>query len=112
MEKALLEINEHLGTSSEGYGQVKNAGDGETEGSEIISFGKISFAKIGSGKISSGKISSGKGKPEKSAALIRNEAVLTIEEAIQSPKKKVKIEEDAGYVSAEYVYLYPPGIPG
>ena len=111
LEKALLEINEHLGTSSEGYGQGKNAGDGETEGSEIISFGKISFAKIGSGKISSGKISSGKGKPEKSAALIRNEAVLTIEEAIQSPKKKVKIEEAAGYVSAEYVYLYPPGIP-
>ena len=111
LEKALLEINEHLGTSSEGYGQGKKAGDGETEGSEIISFGKISFAKIGSGKISSGKISSGKGKPEKSAALIRNEAVLTIEEAIQSPKKKVKIEEAAGYVSAEYVYLYPPGIP-
>ena len=101
LEKALLEIDEHLGTSFEGYGQGKKAGDGETEGSEII----------GSGKISSGKISSGKGKPEKSAALIRNEAVLTIEEAIQSPKKKVKIEEAAGYVSAEYVYLYPPGIP-
>ena len=101
LEKALLEIDEHLGTSSEGYGQGKKAGDGETEGSEIIS----------SGKISSGKISSGKGKPAKSAALIRNEAVLTIEEAIQSPKKKVKIEEAAGYVSAEYAYLYPPGIP-
>ena len=43
--------------------------------------------------------------------MIRNEAVLTIEEAIQSPKKKVKIEEAAGYVSAEYAYLYPPGIP-
>ena len=101
LEKALLEIDEHLGTSFEEYGQGKTAGDGETEGSEIIS----------SGKISSGKISSEKGKPAKSAALIRNEAVLTIEEAIQSPKKKVKIEEAAGYVSAEYAYLYPPGIP-
>lgn len=39
------------------------------------------------------------------------ESVLTLREAVSRPRRRVKLEESAGSVSAEYVYLYPPGIP-
>lgn len=44
-------------------------------------------------------------------AFIKNREVLTIEEAESCPKKQVELQDSAGYVSAEFVYLYPPGIP-
>ncbi|MDE6233608.1 MAG: arginine decarboxylase, partial [Lachnospiraceae bacterium] len=36
---------------------------------------------------------------------------LTPHEAFFAPKKRLPIEESAGYVSAEFVMCYPPGIP-
>ena len=44
-------------------------------------------------------------------AFIKNREVLTIEEAESCPKKQVELQDSVGYVSAEFVYLYPPGIP-
>ena len=37
--------------------------------------------------------------------------VMTIYEAWNRPKKPVPLEQSAGHIAGEYVYLYPPGIP-
>lgn len=42
---------------------------------------------------------------------IKNEAVLPIWKAAESSKKCIRLEESVGYISGEFVYLYPPGIP-
>ena len=39
------------------------------------------------------------------------EAVMTIRKAQDSAQERVLLEESAGRVSGEYLYLYPPGIP-
>ncbi len=41
----------------------------------------------------------------------RSEAVLTITEADDAPQEQIPVSESAGRISAEFVYLYPPGIP-
>ncbi len=41
----------------------------------------------------------------------RNEEVLTIRQAQESPSEPVPLPDSAGRVSAEFIYLYPPGIP-
>ncbi|MEG0688084.1 MAG: decarboxylase, partial [Hungatella sp.] len=38
-------------------------------------------------------------------------AVMTIFEAFETKKKRVLFAESAGEISAEYIYVYPPGIP-
>ena len=43
--------------------------------------------------------------------LTRNEEVLTIGQAEDAPKQKIRLSESGGRISAEFVYLYPPGIP-
>lgn len=40
-----------------------------------------------------------------------NEAVFTMEQAEDKPAEQVALEESAGRISAEFVYVYPPGIP-
>ncbi len=49
--------------------------------------------------------------PGKSARTIRPESVCTISEAMDGGSEPVLLEESAGRISAEFVYLYPPGIP-
>lgn len=39
------------------------------------------------------------------------EAVMTSEKAADAPKREVPLAESEGFVAAEYLYLYPPGIP-
>ncbi len=41
----------------------------------------------------------------------RNEEAMSIREALERPAEPVLLRESAGRVSAEYIYLYPPGIP-
>lgn len=41
----------------------------------------------------------------------KTEQITTIYEAWSGEKKKVLLEESAGEVIAEFIYLYPPGIP-
>ena len=36
---------------------------------------------------------------------------MEIFEAMDTEKQKVRLSESAGYVSGEFIYLYPPGIP-
>ena len=53
-------------------------------------------------------------KPEQVAqpfAAWKNEAVLRIGEAAEAEKKSIPLVGSEGSVSAEFVYLYPPGIP-
>ncbi len=38
-------------------------------------------------------------------------SVMTIRDAVGSVVRRVRLEESVGCVSAEYVYLYPPGLP-
>ena len=38
-------------------------------------------------------------------------AAMTIQEAVSGPVERIPFLEAAGRVSAEFVYLYPPGIP-
>ena len=47
----------------------------------------------------------------KAASADRPEGVYTMAEARSFPGKQVHIEESAGWVSKEFVYAYPPGIP-
>ncbi len=42
---------------------------------------------------------------------VQAETVMTIAEADDRPREAVPLEESAGRVSAEFAYLYPPGIP-
>lgn len=44
-------------------------------------------------------------------SLPKNKEVMTIEAAANSEAHAVWLRESAGCVSAEFVYLYPPGIP-
>ncbi len=39
------------------------------------------------------------------------EAVISCEEALNAPFKEVLLSNSEGFISGEYVYLYPPGIP-
>ena len=41
----------------------------------------------------------------------RAEKVLEITEAMDAPKRTVPLMESEGFISGEFVYLYPPGIP-
>ncbi|MDD6325943.1 MAG: aminotransferase class V-fold PLP-dependent enzyme [Lachnospiraceae bacterium] len=53
-------------------------------------------------------------RPEQMAqplAMWKNEAVLRIQEAVDAGKKSLPLVQSEGTVSAEFVYLYPPGIP-
>lgn len=43
--------------------------------------------------------------------VLNNEAVMTIWEADQSPKRQVALEDSEGSICGEYLYLYPPGVP-
>ena len=43
--------------------------------------------------------------------LIRTEEVLTMEEAQNAPFERTALKDSSGRVAAEFVYLYPPGIP-
>lgn len=44
-------------------------------------------------------------------SLPENKEVMTIEAAANSESHTVRLRESAGCISAEFVYLYPPGIP-
>ena len=47
----------------------------------------------------------------KKDSYIQLEQRLTIGDALESMKQRISIEECEGRISAEFVYLYPPGIP-
>lgn len=50
--------------------------------------------------------------PDRPDALSRlPQQVMTIFEAMSAPGTAVRLEDSAGAVSREYLYLYPPGIP-
>ena len=40
-----------------------------------------------------------------------NKAVLSIEKAVRKPAKSIDLYKSEGKIAAEFVYLYPPGIP-
>ena len=42
---------------------------------------------------------------------IKMKQVMTITQAMEAPVKKYTLTESIGQISAEFVYLYPPGIP-
>ena len=50
------------------------------------------------------------GQEEKAVYPVMNQAML-ISEAMEMPAEARPLEECAGKISAEFVYLYPPGIP-
>ena len=53
-------------------------------------------------------------QPEQTAqpfAAWKNEAVLRIGEAVDAEKRSIPLVRSEGRISAEFVYLYPPGIP-
>ena len=49
--------------------------------------------------------------PRKKNFIFENETVLTIQETEDYPCDSVSLYCSAGRISAEFVYLYPPGIP-
>ena len=51
------------------------------------------------------------GKLARPFAAWKNEAVLRIGEAAEAGKKSMLLARSEGSISAEFVYLYPPGIP-
>ena len=44
-------------------------------------------------------------------ALARAETAMTIAQAMEGKKKAVPLADAAGLISAEFLYLYPPGVP-
>lgn len=44
-------------------------------------------------------------------SVFHNESVMTIQAANDSPREVIPVEKSADRISAEFVYLYPPGIP-
>lgn len=51
------------------------------------------------------------GRPVGDLSWSRNEEAMSIRAAQESPGETVRLADSAGRVSAEYIYLYPPGIP-
>ena len=49
--------------------------------------------------------------PEKFSPYIPMKQISGIADAMEAPMKRCPLEESIGRVSAEFVYLYPPGIP-
>lgn len=43
--------------------------------------------------------------------LLANKSFCSIYQAKKSPMESINLSDSAGYVSGEYLYLYPPGIP-
>jgi arginine/lysine/ornithine decarboxylase len=113
LEQALLEIDERLQydpkTAVQGNGctagDLEKENNGRNRGSCTV--GRREGRNAGA--CTAGNVKNGAG----TAALyrIQNEEVLTIEEAESSPCEVVRLQESAGHISAEFVYLYPPGIP-
>lgn len=58
-----------------------------------------------------GRKRAGSPADKKPAGFYKNEEVMTIEEARDRVSQTVGLPESAGSISAEFVYLYPPGIP-
>ena len=48
---------------------------------------------------------------ENTAACCRMKSFMKISEAMDAPKVRIPLEESEGRISAEFAYLYPPGIP-
>lgn len=53
----------------------------------------------------------GRSRIKTSGSLHKNKEVMTIEAAVNGEAGTVWLRESAGCISAEFVYLYPPGIP-
>ncbi len=53
------------------------------------------------------------GKLDKETILLdeRPVARMSISQALDAPRRSVPLQESAGEISADYVFLYPPGIP-
>ena len=54
------------------------------------------------------------GKKESSwieEGVTKNEISCIMNEAFEAPKESVPLQESAGRISGEFLYLYPPGIP-
>jgi len=50
--------------------------------------------------------------PERLDCVIpRTKSLMTMSEATEAVGQRMKISDTAGMISAEYLYLYPPGIP-
>ena len=45
------------------------------------------------------------------AACCRMKSFMKISEAMDAPQVRIPLEESVGRISAEFAYLYPPGIP-
>lgn len=45
------------------------------------------------------------------SGMFRTEAVMTIAEAEAAVQERLRLQDCAGRIAGEYVYLYPPGIP-
>ena len=50
-------------------------------------------------------------QPRCSEQCLKNEVCMSIWEAENHAQRRVRLEECAGCISGEYIYLYPPGIP-
>ena len=42
---------------------------------------------------------------------IKCDTAMTIAAAMDCPMDTIRLKESAGYISGEFIYLYPPGIP-
>lgn len=45
------------------------------------------------------------------SAFLQNKQIFTIAETDERPQERILLRDAAGRISAEYIYLYPPGIP-
>lgn len=90
--RAFCEIDERLER------EEKALGDGLTRG-DISEIQKNAVETVGDNCLKKPEYC---GKPEIS---------MKIADALAKPWRKVRIAESVGLVSAEYIYLYPPGIP-
>jgi len=61
--------------------------------------------------VKAGDISIGKEKLISLEAESRNEAVLSVFEAYEKEQESIQLEEGGGRTAAEFINLYPPGIP-
>lgn len=104
LEKALQEIDRNCGLAE----RRGKAGSRPVESQKEAGRpdGKAADVQPGRRRPQSGGL-----MPGKSARMIRPESVCTISEAMDGGSEPVLLEESAGRISAEFVYLYPPGIP-
>lgn len=116
LTQALLEVDRALaqGRTKEGFSDARTEDESVQEEPDAAYAKRIMSAKREREVSKEAQQTDGQRTDEKrdaTGSLHKNREVMTIETAANREAHTVWLRESAGCISAEFIYLYPPGIP-